>query len=66
MLALLLLAALPADTVRRTVQVGGAVAGEQVVVQEPDSSLTIRFRHADRGRGPDRRLRLRLDDRGAR
>lgn len=64
MLTLLLLTAPPADTVRYTVQVGGAIAGEQVVVREPDSSLTIRYRYADRGRGPDQRVRLGLDDRG--
>jgi imidazolonepropionase-like amidohydrolase len=64
MLPLLLATLALADTTRYTVQLAGNPAGEQVVVTEPDASLTIRFRFNDRGRGPDQLSRITLDARG--
>src|SRR5512139_56417 len=64
MLPILLAALALADTVRYSVQIAANPAGEQLVVTEPDSSLTMRFRFNDRGRGPDLLSRVVLDARG--
>jgi imidazolonepropionase-like amidohydrolase len=65
MLMLFLLSAVaPVDTVRYAVQIASNLAGEQVLVTEPDGSTTIRFRFNDRGRGPDQLSRITLDAQG--
>jgi imidazolonepropionase-like amidohydrolase len=51
-----------ADTLRYAVLMQGNPAGSELVWRETDDSYSMRYEYNDRGRGPDFRVEVRLDD----
>lgn len=50
------------DTLRYSILTQGNPAGSEVVWREPDGRYAMRYQYNDRGRGPDFRVEVRLDD----